>query len=121
MEKERVKDYRDLVVWQKAIKLAKNIYLITHEFPKHELYGLADQLRRAAVSIPSNIAEGQSRQHTTEFRQFLHIALGSSSEVDTQVVIAFELGYITSEQAEALYAQISEIRRMLRGLISSLK
>ncbi|HSV86226.1 MAG TPA: four helix bundle protein [Levilinea sp.] len=94
-QKPPVRSYRDLIVWQKGIELAKRIYMITKKFPSSEVYGLTNQLRRAAVSIPSNIAEGQSRQSTKEFIHFLHISLGSLSELDTQIVIAKELEYLS--------------------------
>ncbi len=98
----------------------KQVYALVATFPKHELYGLADQLRRSSVSVPSNIAEGQSRQHTGEFKQFLYTALGSAAEVDTQIVIAHELGYINEQQACEIEARVVEIRKMLYSLISHL-
>jgi four helix bundle protein len=115
-----VKDYRDLIVWRKSIDLVKRVYALTHRFPQFETYALADQLRRAVVSIPSNIAEGQSRRTGGDFRQFIHVALGSAGEVDTQVVIAHELGYITLAEANDTAFCIAEVRRMLRGLLASL-
>lgn len=117
---EKVQSYRDLKVWQKGIELVKFVYALQAKFPKHELYGLSDQLRRSAVSVPSNIAEGQARQHTREFRQFLHVALGSAAEVDTQLIIARELGYLT--EADLLEAEnhINELRRMTYGLLAKL-
>ena len=90
----RSTDYKDLIVWQKAIDLATWIYSLTSRFPKEELYGIVSQMRRAAVSIPSNIAEGQSRQHKSEFIQFLSIAKGSLSELETQLIISGRLKYI---------------------------
>jgi four helix bundle protein len=115
-----VKNYRDLIIWQKGVELAKIVYTLTRKFPNYETYGLADQLRRSAVSVPSNIAEGQARQHTGEFRQFLHTALGSAAEVDTQIVIAFELGYITEQEAKEIEQRIVEIRKMTYSLINHL-
>ena len=115
-----VRSYRDLKVWQKGIELSKIAYALTRKFPKYETYGLADQLRRSAVSVPSNIAEGQARQHTGEFRQFLHIALGSLAEVDTQIVIALEMGYITAEDASAIQGLIVELQKMMHALIARL-
>ncbi len=117
----RIRDYRDLIVWRKSIDLVKHVYALSQCFPKEERYALADQIRRAAVSIPSNIAEGSSRTHKGEFRQFISIALGSTAEVDTQSVIAFELGYIDKTACDETHARIDEIRRMLRGLQSALK
>ena len=91
----RSTDYKDLIVWQKAIDLATWIYSLTAGFPKEELYGIVSQMRRAAVSIPSNIAEGQSRQHKSEFIQFLSIAKGSLLELETQLIISGRLKYIS--------------------------
>ena len=93
--------YRDLIVWQKSIALCKDVYKICESFPRSELYGLADQMKRAAVSIPSNIAEGQARQHLAEFRQFLAIANGSLAELDTQRIIAEELKLIDQRTKRA--------------------
>ncbi len=114
------RSYRDLVVWRKAIELVKQVYALTAEFPAHERYGLSDQLRRAAVSVPSNIAEGQGRQVVGEFRHFLRVALGSLAEVDTQLVIAVELGYLTAEATQPATDLALEIRKMLYTLIQRL-
>jgi len=111
--------YRDLLVWQKAIALVTEIYRATRSFPKEEVYGLTSQMRRAAVSIPSNIAEGQARLTKGEFRQFLGQAKGSLAELDTQLVIAQNLGYIS--QPEPLLNQLAEVGRMLNGLLASLE
>src|SRR5512141_1943536 len=89
-----VRSYRDLIAWQKAIALVTEIYRSTHHFPDHERFGLTSQLRRVAVSVPSNVAEGQGRQSTGEFKQFLGHARGSLLEVETQVFIAENLGYL---------------------------
>lgn len=117
---ETVRSYRELKVWQKGIELVKTIYLLAQKFPKSETYGLASQMQMAAVSIPSNIAEGQGRQHTGEFRQFLHIALGSAAELDTQLVVAVELGYSIPENAQPIFDLILEIRKMIYALINKL-
>lgn len=117
---ETVRSYRELKVWQKGIELVKMIYELSRSFPKSETFGLASQMQRAAVSIPSNIAEGQGRQHTGEFRQFLHIAIGSAAELDTQLIVAVELGYIGTEQAQPLFDLILEIRKMTYALINKL-
>lgn len=117
---EKVKSYRELLVWQKSIELVKEIYKVIKMFPKEETYALCDQLRRSAVSIPSNIAEGQARQHTGEFKQFLFIALGSLAELDTQLVIANGLGYLKTEGLDRLNGQIAELQKMIRGLVSKL-
>jgi four helix bundle protein len=115
-----VRSYRDLIVWQKAMDLVKCIYDLVGRFPSHERYGLAEQMRRSAVSIPSNIAEGQARQHTAEFRRFLYVALGSLAELETQTLIAHEVDYLTAEDLQETEALIGEIRRMTHGLIKQL-
>jgi len=112
--------YRDLIVWRKAIELAKLIYCVTESFPRQEMYGLTAQIRRAAVSVPSNIAEGQGRLSRNEFRQFLGQARGSLLEVETQLVIASELGYITEEAVQPLMSCSDEVSRLLHGLIASM-
>jgi len=122
MEKEKVsaRNYRELIVWQEAIKIAKAVYQLTGKFPKQETYALADQIRRAAVSVPSNIAEGQARKSPGDFRRFLHIALGSLAEVDTQLVLAQEFGYLTQEDIDPMDEQIQGLRKKLYALINSL-
>jgi len=115
-----VQSYKDLIVWQKAICLVTDVYRCTETFPKKEVYGLTSQLRRAAVSVPSNIAEGQGRLSTGEFRQFLGHARGSLHELQTQLVIAENLGYLQSAQKEKLLDTSTEVDRMLSGLLSSL-
>lgn len=87
-----IRSYKDLIIWQKSIGLVKRVYQVVAESPLQERYGLCDQLRRSSVSIRSNIAEGQARQHAGEFRHFLYVALGSAAEVETQLIIAHELG-----------------------------
>jgi four helix bundle protein len=114
------RNYRDLIVWQIAIKLAKAIYKLTEKFPKQETYALADQIRRAAVSVPSNIAEGQARKLPGDFRRFLHIALGSLAEVDTQLVLAQEFGYLSKDDVEGIDEQIQDLRKKLYALFNSL-
>jgi four helix bundle protein len=111
--------HKDLDVWKKAIEFVAEIYKITRNFPKDEIYGLTSQIRRAAVSIPSNIAEGAARNSTKEFIQFLYIALGSASETETQLIIAKEIGYI--EKVEEKLDEIERIRKMILGLIRHLK
>jgi four helix bundle protein len=115
-----VQSYRDLIAWQKSMALVTDVYSCTQEFPRAEIYGLTAQLRRAAVSVPSNIAEGQGRLSTGEFKQFLGHARGSLLEVETQVTIAQNLGYLHSEQSELLLRQSAEVGRVLNGLIASL-
>ena len=116
-----IKSYKDLMVWQKAIDLVLGIYETLKRFPREELYGLSDQIKRSAVSVPSNIAEGQSRQHTAEFRQFLYISLGSLAELDTQLIIAHRLGFMDAEKGKSLTKDITELRKMSFSLISKLK
>jgi len=119
MEKD-IKSFRDLNIWHKGIDLVKNVYKESQNFPREEIYGLTNQLRRAAISIPSNIAEGHIRQHRTEFRQFLSVALGSLAELETQVVISKELNYISDETLRNLIEQVHSLGRMIRGLIKKL-
>jgi four helix bundle protein len=114
------KNYRELIVWQEGIKLAKAVYKLTEKFPRQETYALADQIRRAVVSGPSNIAEGQARKAPGDFRRFLHIALGSLAEVDTQLVLAQEFGYLSKEDIDVLDGQIQGLRKRLYALINSL-
>jgi four helix bundle protein len=115
-----VRSYRDLVVWKKAIDLVAEIYNCTRSFPKEETYGLVAQLRRAAVSVPSNIAEGHARVSTGEFRQFLGHALGSVVEIETQILIAERLAYIHSNDSNSLIHHTEEIGKMLNALLRSL-
>ena len=112
--------YREIKVWQKAIELVADIYSCTRSFPREELYGLAGQLRRAAVSIASNIAEGKGRRTDREFLQFLHHARGSVFEVETQLTIASRLGYMPEAEVLRLGHSASEIARMLNGLIKAI-
>ena len=112
--------YREIKVWQKAIELVVDIYSCTRSFPREELYGLAGQLRRAAVSIASNIAEGKGRRTDREFLQFLHHARGSVFEVETQLTIASRLGYMPEAEVLRLGHSASEIARMLNGLIKAI-
>jgi four helix bundle protein len=111
-----MRGHRDLVAWQKAMALTKQIYLLTNEFQKHELYGLTSQLRRAAVSVPSNLAEGAARNSKREFGYFVGIARGSLAEIETQVELAVSLGYMSEESAKQLVANIAGIGRLLTGL-----
>ena len=113
--------YRDLKAWQKSMDLVFRIYEATRRFPKEEMYGLTSQLRRAAVSIPSNIAEGKGRSTDRELALFLSHARGSVHEVETQLLIARHLGYLTKSEAEELGALSGELARVLNGLIRSFK
>ena len=109
--------YRDLDVWKKARSLVKEVYLVTRNFPKDEMYGLMSQMRRCAVSIPSNIAEGYGREFKKETVQFLHIARGSLFELETQLFIASDLSYIDEECLEKLLMQLDDCKKLLNGLI----
>ena len=108
--------FRDLLVWQKSMLLVKQIYSMTRQFPGDERFGLTSQMRRAAVSIPSNIAEGQARHSTGEFVQFISNAEGSVAELETQLEIAADLGYCTAAQKELVLSLAEEIRKMLNAL-----
>lgn len=112
--------YKDLIVWQRAIDLIEKIYRMTKCFPRDEAYGLTAQLRRAAVSIASNIAEGQGRMTTGEFRHFVGQARGSALEVETQLIIAERLGYVDKAAVAPAFQDCDEIKRMLHGLAESL-
>jgi len=116
----KVKDYKDLKVWQKGIEIVDKIYTITAKFPKEEVYGLVLQMRKAAVSIPSNIAEGFVRHHSKEYKQFLYISLGSCAELDTQFIISHRRKYITKEELEELTEDINHESRMLVNLINKI-
>ena len=112
--------YKELIVWQKGIDLVEKIFKATDTFPKSELYGLVSQMRRAAVAIPSNIAEGAGRQHTKEFIQFLGIAEGSATELETQLIIAERLQFLEKAEYDEIAALQLEIFKMLRVLIKKL-
>ena len=116
-----LKFYKDLVAWQKAMDLVTEIYRVTQKFPKHELFSLTSQLRRAAVSIPSNIAEGQWQLSKGDFRRFLGYARGSLSELETQIIISQNLNYLTEEQVTNLLDSATEVGRILNGLITFAK
>lgn len=115
-----IRSFRDLKVWQKSIQLTVAIYRVTQGFPREELYGLTSQIRRSSVSIPSNIAEGQGRLNTAEFRQFLGIARGSNCELQTQLEIARELGFSDPQQIESAENLSHEVGKMLFAIIGSL-
>ncbi len=112
------KTYKELDVWKKARAFVKEIYVITKDFPNDEKYGLMSQMRRCAVSIPSNIAEGYGRQFKKETLQFLHISRGSLYELETQMYIAYDLSFIIEEKLNKLLADLEECRRLLSGLIN---
>lgn len=114
-------NYKDLVVWQRAIELVPKVYELLKRFPKEETYALADQMRRAVVSIPANIAEGQARHHRKEFLQHLAIAKGSLAELHTLLIVAQHLSYLTAEALAQIESELSQISRPLNGLMTSLR
>ena len=116
-----MKTYREIICWQKAIELVKSIYKITNNFRQSEQFGLTSQLRRAAISIPSNIAEGFGRGSNKDFRRFLDISRGSLFELQTQLYISKELGFIADKSYDIIYEQSREVERILIGFIKSLK
>lgn len=117
----KLKSYKELIVWQKSIRLTTAVYETTKSYPKSELYGLTSQMRRSAVSIPSNIAEGSTRQYLPEYLQFLNIALGSAAELETQLLIAHELKFLEKLKFEELLDLLIEIIKMLNSLIKKLR
>ena len=116
-----MKSHKDLDVWKAAIKLAREIYVLTASFPNEERFGMTMQMRRASVSIASNIAEGAARQGDKEFVQFLHIALGSAAELETQLIIAGEVGLSKASALGAVEVSLTHVRQLLIGLIRSIK
>ncbi len=112
--------HKNLLVWQKSIAFVTSIYNLTKNFPKEELYCIVSQIRRAAVSIPSNMAEGCARKSTKEYVQFLYVSLGSAAELETQLIISMNLGFIDNDNAHQIHVELEEIIRMLTGLIKSL-
>jgi four helix bundle protein len=116
----KVKSYRELRVWQQSVDFCVKVYQVTSIFPKEELYGLTSQIRRASVSVPSNIAEGQARNTTGEFSQFLGISKGSLAEVDTQLEIAKRLGFLSNESFQLFENEIETIGKMLNALQNAL-
>jgi len=116
----KVKSYKELDVWKKGVDIVDGIYGITANFPQSQLYGLASQMQRSAIGIPSNIAEGFARGHTAEYRQFLRIALGASAELDTQLVIARRRNYITEAEFQNLQQNLDHESRMIMNLVKSL-
>lgn len=116
-----IKTYRDLLVWQRAMELAKAVYLATQSFPKVEQFGLTHQLRRSVVSVASNIAEGNGRGSTQDYIRFLHIARGSLFEAQTQIELAHQLTYLQATEAESLLRVCNEIERMLNTILTKLQ
>ena len=120
IEKRKATHFKDLLVWQKGMDLAERVYRLTEKFPGDERFGLVSQMRRAAVSVPSNIAEGQARQGTREFLQFISHAMGSLAELETQVVLSQRLGRCTAADSIEIHRLIDELDRMLKALRRSL-
>ena len=116
-----LKNYKELKVWQKSYQLCLEMYKATKTFPKNEGFGLTSQMRRAALSIPSNIAEGYGRKTTPEYVRFLYIAYGSTCELETQLLLSGDLGYLSKESLLELQGDIGEVERMLKALIKSLE
>ena len=119
-KQQKSRSYRDLNVWQLSIELAEGVYRLTQKFPAAEIYALTSQIRRAAISIPSNIAEGQGRASSKEFRQFLGIAMGSMAELETQLIIATEIDYMSSIELDRFQSSIDTIRKMTKSLAKNL-
>ncbi len=117
---EKIKSFKDLRIWQKGIEIVSDIYILTKKFPKEELFSLTSQLRRSAISIPSNIAEGFKRYHNKEYKQFLYITLGSCAELETQIIIAKKLKYINENEETELIEKLDHIGRMTSSLIKKL-
>jgi four helix bundle protein len=116
----KVKNYQELIAWQKAMDLVEDVYRASKTFPREEIYALTSQIRRAAVSVPSNIAEGQGRRTTLDFLRHLSIAYGSLREVETQILIAQRLRYVNETTVEPVMRRAGEVGRLLNGLMSSL-
>ena len=112
--------YKDLIVWKKSMKATKDVYVLTKKLPREELYSLTNQIRRAAVSVPSNIAEGNARGTKKDYANFLRIALGSKAELETQLLLAVEIGYLKNDDIENLCNLLDEIGKMLNAMIKKL-
>jgi four helix bundle protein len=117
----KISSYKDLIVWQKSITLVTDIYLLTKSFPSEEKYGIVSQMNRAAVSVPSNIAEGWGRESSKSYLQFLKVSRGSLMEVETLLVIAKNLNFIIEKEYKLISENIEEVAKILQGLIKSIK
>lgn len=117
----KINSYRQLRIWQESLKVVKSVYTISKLFPREELYGLSAQMRRSAISIPSNIAEGFKRFHIKEYIQFLHISMGSIAELETQLIISKELGFAEGKVIEAILKQLEIISKMTSALLVKIK
>jgi four helix bundle protein len=116
-----MKSHRDLEVWKRSVDLVTTVYEVTKTFPKEERYGITNQIRRAAVSIPSNISEGAARRHNKEFVQFLYVSLGSISELETQIIISQNLKFLSSNDSIKIQNELTELRKMILGLIRHIR
>lgn len=116
-----MKSHKDLEVWKRSVDLVTLIYDVTSRYPKDENYGITNQIRRAAISIPSNLSEGAARNHSKEFIQFLHICLGSISELETQIIISENLKFLSKVDSTRIQNELTELRRMFLGLIRNIK
>ena len=121
MENNKIQTYKDLIVWQKAIDLVVEVYKLTDNFPKAEMYNLTSQMRRSSISIPSNIAEGRRRGSKKDYRQFLIIAFGSGAELETQIIISKKLSYVKTENFQKIDELLEEIMKMLNRMIFNLQ
>jgi four helix bundle protein len=117
---DKIRNFKDLKIWQRGVELVKLIYQITSNFPSVEKYGIVSQMRRAVLSVPSNIAEGFMRRHNKKYKQFLYIALGSLAELETQIIISKELDFTTTERCTPVLDSIDELNKMTTGLIKCL-
>ena len=117
---EKIQSFKQLRIWNKGIEIVEDVYRSTRAFPREEQYGLISQMRRAAVSISSNIAEGFKRFHAKEYRQFLHITLGSAAELETEAIIAQKLGYLTEDGLKVLSEKIESLSKMTSALLRKL-
>jgi four helix bundle protein len=117
---EKIRNFKQLRVWQKAMEIAKDVYELSKQFPKDEVYSLSSQMRRCAISIPSNIAEGFKRFHNKEHRQFLHVAQGSAAELETQLILSREFRLATNEQFDILNEKIDHLSKMLSALVKKI-
>ena len=121
MVSSRVNSHKNLIVWQKALALAVKVHYGSTAFPRHELFGLTSQMRRAAISVPSNIAEGAARRTTRDFLSFLHVARGSLAELETQLLLAREIGYLDEPTRNQLIAELAEVGRLINAFIVGLR
>ena len=116
-----MKDFRSLKIWQRSHAMALAVYKLTREFPKHELYGLTSQIQRAAISVPTNIAEGCGRDSDAELKRFSVIAMGSASELEYLLLLAHDLGYLQTDMYQSTFSELVETRRMINSFIQTLK